>query len=124
MSQFQRILIVDDESAVRRVVRTCLERNGYEVLEAGSGEEGLAIYGENNLEIELVVSDIRMPGIDGNELARRIRDLNPAQRILFVTAYPGDVDDRTSRFHTLAKPFSATQLLRKVTAQISRAAAV
>jgi CheY-like chemotaxis protein len=118
-------MIVDDEAAVRRVVRTCLERNGYAVLEAGSGEEALTIYGGDGQAVELVVSDVRMPGMDGNELVRRIRAINPAQRILFVTAYPGDVDeDGAHRNATLAKPFSATQLLRNVVAQLSRAVAV
>jgi CheY-like chemotaxis protein len=124
MSELPQILVVDDESAVRRVIRTCLERNDYQVFEAQSGEEALAIYRQSSLKIALVVSDIRMQGIDGNELGRRIHDLNPTQRILFVTAYPGDADDRAHRFDTLAKPFSVTQLLRKVAAQITRAAAV
>jgi CheY-like chemotaxis protein len=123
MPQLPCILIVDDEAAVRRVVRTVLERNGFQILEAADATEALAIYDQHQQEIRLVVSDVRMPGMDGNELARSIHHLCASQRILFATAYPGDVDTSVYRFETLAKPFTGKQLLAKIASQLAFTAA-
>lgn len=114
MANGPKILIVDDEPAVRRFLRTCLERKEYVVFEAENGEAALEVYGQQELDINLVICDIRMPGINGNEVARRIQALKPSQRILFVTAFPGLVEN-ANHFDTLAKPFSVAQLLSKVT---------
>lgn len=116
MAQPLKILVIDDEPTVRRFLRVCLERNGYQVRDAESGEEALAIYVQEELNIQLVICDVHMSGVDGNEVARRIHQLKPTQRILFVTASPGNVGDHVCE--TLAKPFSATQLLGKVARQM------
>lgn len=107
------ILIVDDEGSVRRVLRTVLERASLRVVEAASGEEALAVFGERP-EIELVLTDLRMPGIDGNELARRLLGIRPRLEILFVSAYLGDIDESFARFDRISKPFRNAELLKKV----------
>ncbi|MCU1257444.1 MAG: hypothetical protein JWO80_329 [Bryobacterales bacterium] len=122
MPQPPCILIVDDEPAVRRVIRAMLERNQYHVLEAASGEEALAIYLQGQPRVDLVVSDVRMPGMDGNEFVRRLHELQPLQRVIFVTAYPGDLHDSAHRLAALPKPFSSAQLISKVSAQLVLAA--
>lgn len=122
MSESPCILIVDDEAAVRRVLRAMLERNHYQVLEAASAEEGLAVYLRSQPGVDLIVSDVRMPGMDGNEFVRRLHDLQPSQRVLFVTAYPGDLHDSAHRMDALPKPFSSAQLIRKVSTHLVRSA--
>ncbi len=114
MSGSPLILVVDDEPSVRRVIRTFLERDGRLVLEAANAADALALYTSNEPNVRLVVTDVRMKIMDGNELARRIHELIPSQTILFVTAYPGDVDQSVTRFETIAKPFTGKVLLAKV----------
>ena len=64
--------------------------------------------------IHLVIGDVRMPGVDGNEMARRMHAVRPAQRILIVTAFPGEIDDSVRRFESLGKPFNGEKLVAAV----------
>ncbi|NIP56483.1 MAG: response regulator, partial [Gemmatimonadetes bacterium] len=87
-----RILLVDDDDAVRRVAARVLQRAGYRVLEAGSGQEALRIAEERTDELELLVADVRMPGMGGAELAERVARVRPETRVLFVSGYVGTAD--------------------------------
>ena len=107
------VLVVDDERAVRRVLRTFLERNSYKVVEAAGGEEALALFAAQP-EIDLLITDLRMPGINGNELVRRVLAERPDLPVLFTSAYPGEIDEAFSHCEVLAKPFTGAQLIRKV----------
>ncbi|MDA1190458.1 MAG: sigma-54 dependent transcriptional regulator [Candidatus Poribacteria bacterium] len=80
------ILVIDDEDSQRRTLRGFLSKLGYTVLEAASGEEGLAIAAGDE-PIHLVISDVRMPGIDGFEVLRRLRAAHPELAVLIVTAF-------------------------------------
>ncbi len=80
-----RLLVVDDESAIRDTMRMLLEYDGYEVLVAGSGHEGLAIVERDNPD--LVFLDVKMPGMDGLEVLSRIRGLNDALPVVIVSAH-------------------------------------
>lgn len=82
----ERILIIDDEEHVRRMMRLALEAAGYTVGEAGDGLEGLNVYGGGS-QWDLVVLDQRMPGIDGLETLRRLKALNAGARVVMATAY-------------------------------------
>jgi len=82
----QRVLIIDDETHVRQMMRLALETSGYEVGEAQDGSEGLKLY-RNGSDWNAVVLDQRMPGMDGLETLRRLRAANPGARIIMATAY-------------------------------------
>jgi len=82
----ERILIIDDEEHIRRMMRLALEAAGYTVGEAGDGSEGLKTFGDGS-EWDLVVLDQRMPGIDGLETLRRLKAIRPDARAVMATAY-------------------------------------
>jgi CheY-like chemotaxis protein len=82
----RRILIIDDEENIRRVTRLALEAAGYEVGEAGDGERGLEEFG-NGSGWDAVLLDQRMPGLDGLETLRRIKERRPETRVVMATAY-------------------------------------
>ncbi len=106
------LLVVDDESAVRKTMRRILESAGYRVLEASSGENALRICRAHGDAIDLLVSDLRMPKMDGRELTRRARELRPEMSVLLVS---GLVDEGPLPTEgVLAKPFSPGSLLRRV----------
>jgi PAS domain S-box-containing protein len=115
------ILLVEDDDAVRDVTRRVLTRQGYNVLEARRGNEGLSIMASQEGAIDLVVTDMVMPEMSGAELATRLRGDYPELRILFMSGYSRDATqqllpfDRHSAF--LEKPFSPgrlTQLVREL----------
>jgi CheY-like chemotaxis protein len=82
----ERILIIDDEEHIRRMMRLTLEAARYTVAEAGDGYAGLEVFGDGS-EWDLVVLDQRMPGIDGLETLRRLKEVNPDVRVVMATAY-------------------------------------
>lgn len=84
-----RLLLVDDEEGIRKVLKITLESAGYEVLLAADGESGLDLFSRENPDI--VITDIKMPGIDGIELLRRIKNLNPETEVIMITGH-GDMD--------------------------------
>lgn len=82
----RRILIIDDEENIRRMTRLTLEAAGYKVGEAHYGAQGLEVYGDGS-NWNAVLLDQRMPGMDGLETLRHIKDRNPAARVIMATAY-------------------------------------
>ena len=82
----RRILIIDDEENIRRVTRLTLQAAGYEVGEAGDGARGLEAFG-NGTGWDAVLLDQRMPGIDGLETLRQIKERQPDARVIMSTAY-------------------------------------
>ncbi len=82
----RRVLIVDDEENIRRMMRLTLEVAGYEVGEAANGSQGLDLYG-NGSSWHVVLLDQRMPGMDGLEVLAFMKKRNPAARVIMVTAY-------------------------------------
>ncbi len=79
------VLVVDDDEMVRRVVRTVLQADGFEVLEASGGEHALDLL--ERAEPAVVVLDVRMPGMDGLETARRIKARRPNQQLIVYSAF-------------------------------------
>ena len=125
MSDPTRILVVDDDSKLRTVVRRGLAYEGYRVVEAATGEEGLEKAREHLPE--LVVLDIMLPGIDGLEVTRRLRAAGDEISILMLTARD-EIKDRVEGLETgaddyLVKPFSFEELLARVHALLRRKAA-
>jgi Response regulators consisting of a CheY-like receiver domain and a winged-helix DNA-binding domain len=124
MSEAPRILVVDDDPKIRAVVRRGLAFEGYRVVEAASGEEGLEKAREHLPD--LVVLDVMLPGIDGLEVTRRLRSSGDELAILMLTARD-DVPDRVAGLETgaddyLVKPFSFDELLARVHALLRRRA--
>jgi two-component system, cell cycle sensor histidine kinase and response regulator CckA len=81
-----QILLVDDEETVRRVTGRLLEKLGYRVVPAGDAVEALQLL-DGGASFDLVLTDVVMPGLSGIELAERIRERHPRQRILFTSGY-------------------------------------
>ncbi len=113
----ETVLLVEDDESVRKLARTILQRSGYRVLEAEHGAAAIKLF-EANPGIQLLVSDVVMPGMSGPELAERIRPLRPDMRVIFMSGYTGDaishhgVLDPGLAF--LQKPFTPESLTRKV----------
>jgi len=107
------LLLVEDETGIRAMTRTYLEGLGYTVLEAENGDSALRIFLERPEEISLVVTDIIMPGIKGDELVRKIRETRPSMAAIFISGYAdaGNLDENTL---ILEKPFSFPELGRSV----------
>ncbi len=125
MSEVPRILVVDDDPKIRTVLRRGLAYEGYRVVEAGTGEEGLEKAREHLPN--LVVLDVMLPGIDGLEVCRRLRASGDELAILMLTARD-EVRDRVVGLETgaddyLVKPFSFEELLARVHALLRRRAA-
>ena len=110
----ETILLVEDEPSVRRLVAASLERAGYRVLEARDGSEGVALFEAHAPAVDLLITDVRMPEMDGPSLIRELRARAPGLRVLCVSGYPGSAVDLTHTEHFLAKPFSKYQLLATV----------
>ena len=110
------ILLVDDEPPVRRVTERVLVRWGYSVLTAGSGREALDLARQHRGRIDLLISDLGMPEMDGHALARAIRQLRPAVAVLFLSGErPGPAADAPVTGESfLQKPFTIEELTAKV----------
>jgi CheY-like chemotaxis protein len=112
------ILLVEDEDVVRSLVRTLLQRHGYTVLEAGNGDEALRLAAQHHGQIDLMMTDVVMPGISGGELARRLASGQPGMRVLYLSGYPDDALGQHGILEAdipfLHKPFTQDALTRKV----------
>jgi two-component system cell cycle sensor histidine kinase/response regulator CckA len=112
------ILLVEDEDAVRTFAARALGTRGYEVLQAESGEVALEVVRAHEGRIDLVVSDVVMPNMDGPTMAKELKDILPGVPIIFVSGYAEDAFaknlDPGQAFHFLPKPFSLKQLAAAV----------
>ena len=113
------VLLVEDEDAVRMFGARALTNKGYNVIEAGNGEEALEVINNGSTQkIDLIISDVVMPGMDGHTLVQLIRHEMPHIKIILMSGYSEEVfaDDveRDPGIHFLAKPFSLKELAGKV----------
>ena len=120
-----KILVVDDEPAVRESLRRALELEGYDVELAADGEEAVAVL-ERNGQPDAVILDILMPGMDGLEVCRRLRASRNQVPVLMLTAR-AEVDSRVAGLDAgaddyLPKPFALAELLARLRALLRRAA--
>jgi len=100
-----RIMLIDDEEIVRVATAEMIRDLGHRVTEAVSGADGLAKLADG-LEVDVVISDYKMPRMNGAELARRLAELRPQTAILIITGYTGTADDLPKGLPRLAKPFN------------------
>ncbi|HEY5658252.1 MAG TPA: ATP-binding protein [Myxococcota bacterium] len=113
-----RVLLVEDEPALRRLARRILENAGYEVMEAADGAEALEAAAACQDRIDALVTDVVMPRLGGFELGRRLRTERPDLGILFMSGYPDDrgcgADGLPENAVVIEKPFRANHLLAKL----------
>jgi two-component system cell cycle sensor histidine kinase/response regulator CckA len=118
------ILVVDDERISRRVAYRILSEEGYRVLEAESSDEALDVLSQARGRVDLLMVDVVMPEYDGVELARRVLEEWPDQRILYMSAHPAEVLVRHGLTSLdvpfLAKPYSRDEVLAKVHQALER----
>ena len=114
----ERILLVDDEESVRAFSARALRATGYEVFEADGGEEALEVLEDEDFKIDLMISDVAMPEMDGPTLLKHIRERMPDLKVIFVSGYAEESvrrdieDDQSVEF--LPKPYSLDQINTKV----------
>ncbi|MEO7358750.1 MAG: PAS domain S-box protein [Gemmatimonadaceae bacterium] len=122
----ETILLVEDEEAVRKIAKLALESHGYSVVEASSGAEALAIAEKFGKPIDLVISDVVMPGMSGRQFAETLRKKRTDFRLLFISGYTDDAVVRHGIVQAdeafLQKPFSPNTLARKVREVLDRPA--
>ena len=118
------VLLVEDEEAVRAFAARALASRGYKVYEAASGVEALEVMEEAGGKIDLVVSDVVMPELDGPSLLRELRKTRPDLKIIFISGYAEDAFKKNlpegEEFHFLPKPFSLKQLAVAVKETLGR----
>ncbi|HEU0218691.1 MAG TPA: response regulator, partial [Stellaceae bacterium] len=111
------VMLVEDEDPVRIFGARALRNKGYTVLEARSGEAALEMM-ESTDKIDLLITDVVMPKMDGPGLVREVRETHPDMKVIFISGYTEDSFrqrlDSDSNIHFLPKPFSLKQLATKV----------
>jgi CheY-like chemotaxis protein len=107
------VLVVDDEEGIRQIARRVLESKGYRVILAADGPAALAVEATYDGPIDLLLTDMTMPGMDGHELARQLSVRRPDVRVLLMTGYADEPRDEATR---MQKPFTPIQLAEAVAA--------
>jgi len=119
------ILLVEDEEAVRSFAARALKLRGYNVLEAAGGEEALDLVKSHAGTIDLIITDVVMPNMDGPTLVRALKRLRPDIQVIFMSGYAEEAfrrnDEKAEDLHFLPKPFGLKQLAAKVKDVLSSA---
>jgi two-component system, cell cycle sensor histidine kinase and response regulator CckA len=114
----ETVLLVEDDAQVRQIGVRSLQTNGYRVLVASNGAEALAVAERDEGALDLLLTDVIMPGLNGRELASELRRKRPQLRVLYMSGYTQDVLSQAgapdSGVELLVKPFTATQLQKRV----------
>ena len=122
----KKILVCEDEDAIRDFVVINLTRAGYEVTEATNGEEALQKYDENNGDFDVAILDIMMPGIDGLQVCKELRNMNGGIGIIMLSARTQEMDKVTGLMlgadDYITKPFSPSELTARVDSLYRRVA--
>ena len=121
----KKILLVDDDSDVRTVVRDALEESGCQIWEASDGSEALNIWKTKASQIDLLLADMAMPGsLNGRQLADRLRRERPGLKVIFMSGHSLDILDMAGIIKShgcfLHKPFSPENLARLVRSHLAR----
>ena len=120
----ETILVLEDDSDVRNMIRRILSDSGYTTLEAANGDDAIRVFNENKERIDLVVLDVVMPGKNGREVLDEFTRINPRVKAIFMSGYTGDIvidkGVRQESVDFLQKPLSVTSLLAKVREVLDR----
>ena len=123
----QKILVVDDEERMRKLVRDFLIKSDYGVIEAADGDQAIDVFFEKRQEIALIVLDVMMPGRDGYEVCREIREYDKKVPIIMLTAKSEERDElqgfREGADEYISKPFSPKILVARISAILRRSGA-
>ncbi len=116
----KRVLVVEDEDVIRDFEVINLKRSGYEVVDVPNGEEAMQVFDSNPNYFDVILLDVMMPGIDGFEVCRRIREKNQAVGIIMLTAKGQEMDKVSGLMlgadDYVTKPFSPSELVARVDA--------
>ena len=107
------ILVVEDDAIVRMLIVDVLEELEFTVLEAADAEDALKVVEDTSHHIDLMMTDVGLPDMDGKQLATKVRELRPSLPILFASGYADNID-APAGMQVIAKPFSIDQLRDKV----------
>lgn len=120
----ETLLLAEDDESVRNLIRQMLVADGYTVIATANGAEALAEFESRGEEVDLVITDLVMPDMGGRELEKRLIEINPDVKMLFVSGYAGDAASRHGIVEEgatfLAKPFSHDALGRKIRELLDR----
>jgi len=118
LTGFGSVMLVEDEDAVRMFGARALRNKGYTVQEAASGDEALELLKDGGEEIDVLITDVVMPGLDGPSMIRKVRETHPTMKVIFISGYTEDSFrkrlDIDEDVHFLPKPFTLDQLASKV----------
>jgi two-component system, cell cycle sensor histidine kinase and response regulator CckA len=123
----ETILLVEDDAAVRRVAERFLRRQGYDLLVAASGSDALELVERSGKSVDLLFTDVMMPGMNGFELASRLRVVQPKMQVMFVSGYTGDyletqAGELPDGTHFVYKPFEPASTARMIRAILDQRA--
>jgi CheY-like chemotaxis protein len=114
----ETILVVEDDTGLRNIVTHVLESCGFNVISAASGDSALEYWGERKDQIELVLTDVAMPGMTGWELTERLHRERPELKVIFMTAHGGELKGRgkslVKGINFVPKPYQVLKLARTV----------
>ena len=115
--QPETILLVEDDRDIRAFTAALLERAGYRVVTAVDGDEGLRVYENHRASVALLLTDFKLPKLNGRELAGRILELTPELPVLVMT---GDHPNVAGPYACIEKPIATADLLQRVSALLDR----
>jgi two-component system cell cycle sensor histidine kinase/response regulator CckA len=118
--QRQRVLLVEDDDILRRLIRLILLGNGFEVVEAGRGSEALSLSQADPNAFHLLVTDLILPGMDGHKVAAQLRQQRPDLKVLFISGNAEEIAPREGRADFLQKPFTPTTFIAAVSRLLER----
>jgi len=114
----EMLLLIEDDEVVRKVTKTMLEGLGYEVLEAAKGEQALELFRKNKEQVQLVISDMIMPGLTARDVHKELQNIRPDIKVLFISGYTADVLERKGiekeKTHFISKPLRPDALSKKI----------
>jgi two-component system, cell cycle sensor histidine kinase and response regulator CckA len=112
----ETILLIEDDSEIRDLYKNILEFNGFDVIEAGDGEDGIAKFIKNQDKIQLLVSDVMMPNKNGKEAYFEIKNLKKDIKVIFTSAFDNETTKilKDAGLTYMQKPFSPQDLLLKI----------
>lgn len=114
------ILLAEDDDSMLNFLVIALERVGHDVIAQKDGMHALEVIKKGEIKIDLLLTDIVMPGLDGIELAQKATDLNPDLKVMFITGFAAmtmtknDLDEQKKAAHVLSKPFHLNKLVEQV----------